>query len=231
MRRYLIAKLIESLTEKANMEKMNQNQDSFPIKQRMGLKNERMERLRKKKNMHQKDLGEIVGVGSSAISQIETLRAYPNKQRREKIAKALGVSPEYLFPEWLKMFSLKWKRAEKERTIEIDSERITAQELDSLPAPESVYDLDVDQKSRYEALLEVMEEELSKKEREILEMRSESYTLDEVARNFGVKRERIRQIESKAIEKIRFSEARYYEFNGDGRFASKEDIQNSYYAQ
>jgi len=55
-------------------------------------------------------------------------------------------------------------------------------------------------------------EELSPKERKILELRhglNESgvcYTLEEVGREFGVTRERIRQIEAKALERIRMHE-------------------------
>jgi len=49
---------------------------------------------------------------------------------------------------------------------------------------------------------------LSDKERRILEMRhglldGTYHTLEEVGREFGVTRERIRQIEAKALEKIR----------------------------
>lgn len=53
-------------------------------------------------------------------------------------------------------------------------------------------------------------DDLSEKERRILEMRNGlndegiCYTLEEVGRMFGVTRERIRQIEAKALEKIRF---------------------------
>ena len=51
-------------------------------------------------------------------------------------------------------------------------------------------------------------EELSPKERKILEMRhgladGVTHTLEEVGKEFGVTRERIRQIEAKAHEKIR----------------------------
>jgi RNA polymerase primary sigma factor len=49
---------------------------------------------------------------------------------------------------------------------------------------------------------------LSKRERAVLEMRfgledGESHTLEEVGRAFGVTRERVRQIESKALRKLR----------------------------
>ena len=60
--------------------------------------------------------------------------------------------------------------------------------------------------------ISIVLDELSDKERKILEMRNGlneegiSYTLEEVGRMFGVTRERIRQIEAKALEKIRFHE-------------------------
>jgi len=49
---------------------------------------------------------------------------------------------------------------------------------------------------------------LGEREREVLEMRfglkdGESHTLEEVGRAFGVTRERVRQIESKALRKLR----------------------------
>jgi RNA polymerase primary sigma factor len=58
-----------------------------------------------------------------------------------------------------------------------------------------------------EQLAEVLNE-LSPKERKILEMRNGlvdgvCHTLEEVGKMFGVTRERIRQIEAKALERIR----------------------------
>jgi len=56
--------------------------------------------------------------------------------------------------------------------------------------------------------IEEMLEALSEREREVLHFRfgledGRSYTLEEVGKRFGVTRERIRQIEAKALRKLR----------------------------
>jgi RNA polymerase primary sigma factor len=53
-----------------------------------------------------------------------------------------------------------------------------------------------------------MLEELTEREKEVLRLRfgledGHPYTLEEVGRRFGVTRERIRQIEAKALRKLR----------------------------
>jgi len=56
--------------------------------------------------------------------------------------------------------------------------------------------------------LEGMLEDLTEREKEVLRLRfgledGHPYTLEEVGRRFGVTRERIRQIEAKALRKLR----------------------------
>ena len=77
---------------------------------------------------------------------------------------------------------------------------------DKLPSP----DQEASQRILGEQIREILSE-LSPKERRILEMRHGlidgiAHTLEEVGKEFGVTRERIRQIEAKAHEKIRVHE-------------------------
>ena len=93
---------------------------------------------------------------------------------------------------------------------EDDDERST---LGSFIADDSIASPDQDASRRIlnEQMISILDE-LSPKERKILEMRNGltdagvCYTLEEVGREFGVTRERIRQIEAKALERIRFHE-------------------------
>jgi len=93
---------------------------------------------------------------------------------------------------------------------EDDDERST---LGSFIADDTIASPDQDASRRIlgEQMMEILDE-LSPKERKILEMRNGlteegiCYTLEEVGREFGVTRERIRQIEAKALERIRFHE-------------------------
>ena len=79
--------------------------------------------------------------------------------------------------------------------------------LDSLYWNDNVYK-EIEQRGLRETLENLMEE-LTDREREVLRMRygfedGDEKTLEEVGQMFGVTRERIRQIESKAIKKLSY---------------------------
>ena len=52
--------------------------------------------LRENKNMTQEELGNLTGVGLTAVSQWETATSMPRGQRLNQIAEALGVTIEQL---------------------------------------------------------------------------------------------------------------------------------------
>ena len=46
--------------------------------------------------------------------------------------------------------------------------------------------------------------QLNDREIDILKMRKEKYTLEQIGRKYGITRERVRQIYSKSLKKIKF---------------------------
>jgi RNA polymerase primary sigma factor len=91
-----------------------------------------------------------------------------------------------------------------------DDEDTTIQ--DFIPAGEDELPLNLLlQQHRREVLEQVMEKFLDEREREILKMRygfdGKEYTLEEVGRIFKITRERVRQIEAKALRRLRSPEA------------------------
>lgn len=57
----------------------------------------KIERLRREKNLSQKELGEILELTQSAISKIETGAALPSMETARKLTKVLGCTLDELF--------------------------------------------------------------------------------------------------------------------------------------
>jgi RNA polymerase primary sigma factor len=123
------------------------------------------------------------------------------KPTPEEIAEELGLDPRKV--RW--MLRVSWRPLSLERPVgeEEDNELGNFIEDDSTPTPTQ---------SAYEHLLrEKMEEvlaTLTPREARILRLRfglqdGRSYTLEEVGQKFGLTRERIRQIEGKALRRLR----------------------------
>lgn len=61
------------------------------------LLGQRIKEIRKSKGMTQEQLAELVGIGTSNISYIETGKFAPTIENFEKIVKALEVEPQELY--------------------------------------------------------------------------------------------------------------------------------------
>jgi RNA polymerase sigma factor (sigma-70 family) len=113
---------------------------------------------------------------------------------------ALGAAPSDLWT--VEQLNLKLKRSGSEKAVgkdEIDYLLDNQQPSMVLSSPEDQYQ----EKQRFQGLKEILET-LTKKEEQVLMMRCEQeMTLEQVAEAFGVSRERIRQIEAKALRKMR----------------------------
>ena len=152
------------------------------------------------------------------VHMVETIAKYKQKMRElsqnlgrtplpEEIAAEMGIEIEKIYT----IQKISQDTVSLESPVgEDDDERST---LGSFIADDTIASPDQEASRRILAsqMMSILDE-LSPKERKILEMRnglSEEavcYTLEEVGREFGVTRERIRQIEAKALERIRFHE-------------------------
>ncbi len=152
------------------------------------------------------------------VHMVETIAKYKQKVRElsqhlgrdplpEEIAAEMGIEIEKIYT----IQKINQDTVSLESPVgEDDDERST---LGSFIADDSIASPDMDASRRIlnEQMISILDE-LSPKERKILEMRNGlvedgvCYTLEEVGREFGVTRERIRQIEAKALERIRFHE-------------------------
>jgi RNA polymerase primary sigma factor len=152
------------------------------------------------------------------VHMVETIAKYKQKVRElsqhlgrdplpEEIAAEMGIELDKIYT----IQKINQDTVSLESPVgEDDDERST---LGSFIADDTIASPDMDASRRIlnEQMTEILDE-LSPKERKILEMRNGltdegiCYTLEEVGREFGVTRERIRQIEAKALERIRFHE-------------------------
>lgn len=147
------------------------------------------------------------------VHMVETISKYKQVYRRlfqdlgreplaEEVATEMGVEVEKIHV----IEKISQSTASLEKPIGDDDEKSTLGEFiadDKIPRP----DQDAAQKLLQDQIREVLDT-LSPKERKILEMRyglvdGIQHTLEEVGKEFGVTRERIRQIEAKVHEKLR----------------------------
>lgn len=152
------------------------------------------------------------------VHMVETIAKYKQKVRElsqhlgrdplpEEIAAEMGIEVDKIYT----IQKINQDTVSLESPVgEDDDERSTLGSFiadDTIAAP----DQDASRRILSEQMMSILDE-LSPKERKILEMRNGltddgiCYTLEEVGREFGVTRERIRQIEAKALERIRYHE-------------------------
>lgn len=150
------------------------------------------------------------------VHMVETISKYKQVYRRlfqdlgrEPLAEEIATEMEVEVEKVHTIEKISQSTASLEKPIGDDDEKSTLGEFiadDKIPLP----DQDASQHLLSDQIREVLSE-LAPKEQKILEMRyglddGIQHTLEEVGREFGVTRERIRQIEAKVHEKLRQNE-------------------------
>jgi len=186
--------------------------------------NNEVRRRREELGMLQRELGELVGISCQLISRIETFNRYPTMKEAKKIAEVLQSDVETLFPEWLQAFKLKRSSFTTEHVV---TERLLPHIVDKLALPDTLETTErkIDQEFLKQGVEDILDS-LSDREAKVLRMRfgigvpvtkeetdrlddekerssHGAMTYEEVGRKFGVTRERIRQIEAKALRKLK----------------------------
>ncbi|PJF40209.1 MAG: RNA polymerase subunit sigma [Phototrophicales bacterium] len=131
----------------------------------------------------------------------ELEQEYGRKPTPEEIAKVLNIEPRKV--QW--MLKVSWRPLSLERPVGEDDENELGNFIEDYSMPTPL-------QSAYQSLLREKLEEvlatLSPREARILRLRfglqdGRGYTLEEVGQKFGLTRERIRQIEGKALRRLR----------------------------
>lgn len=165
-------------------------------------------KLRLERGFTQEDVGNAIGASKSTVSHWETLRESPPKQYHEKLEKLFGMPITEMFPEFLEMLKPKQLNVEEYTSVSIASLE-ASNEGDFLLGDGDTMGSDLDKRAAETAVREALKT-LSEREQKILKMRfgldgGSRHTLEEVAAFFAVNRERIRQIEARALSKLRVS--------------------------
>lgn len=168
-------------------------------------RNTRLVEARKAKGVTQVQMAKDIGMSPQTLSHVENLRFIPKDEEMAEIAAYLVQAIDYLFPDVL-------IEAIKAGVFRRRDAQLREPEIISLTEAQQLlltYDMEeeVDNHKLYEEIDQVLAT-LEPREAEVLRVRfgfdgGPSATLEEAGRVFGVTRERIRQIEAKALRKLR----------------------------
>lgn len=180
--------------------------NQFALGVRTSIYNGLMREKRHIKGLSQKDLSELVDCPIATIGDIETFKKYPDGDKLDNIATELDSTLEEMFPEWL--VEQRIKKSSTDTIVMVEKLQLESPEVKQLESGYSIEE-DIDKEIMKGAVLEALQL-ISERERKILSMRfgvggQEPHTLSETAQEWGVSRERIRQMEQKALGRIRNS--------------------------
>lgn len=160
----------------------------------------------KKKGFNYKDLRKLTGINEIIMSRIVNFKQKPSEEQKIKIAIALEIPIDDIFPEnydelFDEIHPLPMKAEAKIEVIPLDSLEVL-----KLQAPDD-YFRKAEIKSEFRRIEKIIKD-LSPREQEVLEVRfglkdGIPLSLEEAAKKLNVTRERVRQIQERALEKIK----------------------------
>jgi len=173
---------------------------SDPIRIIAKARNNRLMEIREQMGLSCREMAEYIGISYCLYLDFEGLKKYPGKKTLKKMTDKLGSAAAEAFPDYL-------------RTIEKRVSWFTVPESEMLrladvPRRELPQECEFikEEKSLDDTMAELFET-LTSTEADILRARfgleGSPETLEEIARKMGVQRERVRQIEAKALRKMR----------------------------
>jgi len=186
--------------------KEQEKEGIFPIGLYRRFSNRNLQDAIAEKRLTYKDIQKGTGIGINTMSRVVNFKRNPSEEQRIKIAIFLEVPIDRIFPEEYDELYDRISPLPVEAEAEIKMKRLDSSEVLKIEAPD--FTEEVDSKIFTTKTFPKIAKGLTPREQKILRMRfgfeeEGSYTLEEVAREFGVTRERIRQTEARAIEKIR----------------------------
>jgi RNA polymerase sigma factor (sigma-70 family) len=192
-----------------------------PIRVITRIKNNRLLQCREEMGMTVTQFINHVGISIGTYYNTVALKRYPSQEIAQRIASATGYSIDYLFPDYLKIVSktVAVKTISEPQMVALNEAKQHNLITDGgIESTEDAILLDEEHKVISDVL-----STLTPRQERVIKMRyglagKGEYTLDEIARRLSLTRERIRQIESKALNKLR---------NGPRKSMLKERLGNT----
>jgi len=191
------------------------------------IRNHKLLEAREKLGLNQTDAAELCGVPKTTFMKLEKLE-FPKRFNDEmvcKISAALNINTDdIMVPDMagleVQNTSIKVKEVPCDRILEYktkQTERLLMMPEDSIEKQDEI------------ELIKKYMEHLTYREREVIKLRygigeEMAYSLEEIARIFKVGRERVSQIEMKALRKIRMTHEKQKGFGINK--VTKEDVEN-----
>lgn len=182
---------------------MANDSHKFKLGVKRGVYNQNLKKVLTEIGLTYSQLAPKVGIAPNKLSQIVNFRYLPNEDQKCKIAIALSVPVDHIFPEKYDDLYRKISPIKREDEIVVDFVRLDSPEVLMLEGS-NARDVEAEaQRSLYKVAIQKALNVLNDREKEIMKLRLQTLTYDEIAKKQNVTRERIRQIEAKAHEKLR----------------------------